>query len=1003
MEKRNIYIGLDVGTVSVKAAALIPQGCTVSLEKNGLFKKNRIIRKQGRNAVLYTGPYIRHAGKAQKYVNRMIRETERLAGSSENITIVCTGSGAKEGIKAYKAKYYNEFKSVAAGIAYLYPSVHTIFEIGGEKSKYILLKKYNDGTVSIADYERNGECAAGTGSFLDQQAKRLEFSIEEAGDIILSAGRNPMIAGRCSVFAKSDMIHAQQRGYKPEEVLKGLAEAIVRNFQGTITKGKAVIPNAAFIGGLAYNNGVVEEIRKQFGLNEETCIVPKEHAYIGAAGAVLNEFFEQGANGKVLYKSRNETGYPKSEKLSTERVRIIKENTVKPQEGRNYFLGIDVGSISTNFAVIDEKGNLVSGLYTMTKGRPVEVVKEGLSQIYSDLAIECEITGAGTTGSGRELIGHLIGADAVKDEITAHKTGAQFVADKYLGKKVDTIFEIGGQDSKFISISDGVVTDFSLNDACAAGTGSFLEEQAKKLELDIKGEFENLALRGEKPIKMGERCTVFMEKEIDLYLQKDIPIENIVAGLALSVVQNYLNRVVKKRKIGNTIFFQGGTAYNKSVAAAFSTVLNKEIIVPPFNGIIGAIGAALLAKENKRNGKKSSFRGWNLDDVTYSEREFICKGCSNNCTVKECIVNGEKSYWGDKCSVKYRKASKNGKQSPIASLFDIRSEIMSGIIERSGNNKVMREEGICIPNTLFLIDKMPFWYTYFKKLGFNVKIGEKSSGNMGTMGIEISASDPCYPVQLSLGHLYNACKNHDGYVFYPNVINEYDPTDSVSSFICPWGQTLPLVAQNTTAFSNVKDRLLYPNIQFREGNEFVQGQLLQFMKQFKVSKNENREAVCEAYKAQKYFADTMKQKGREALRILDETGRPFILLAGRPYNMYDFELNMHIPNKLASQYGVPVIPMDCLDYDHVSINEINDHMFWNYGRRILQAAKYARELKGSHIIYISNFKCGPDSYIRHYMEEAAGGPYLFLQLDSHANDAGVMTRIEAYLESKKLI
>jgi len=1001
-KNKKIIIGIDIGTVSIKGALLVPEKIEINISLLPGVKKVRDVKLNNRLYNLFLTPYKRHSGKANIELKKIISNISENV-NPDNFEVCFTGVGAKEGLKHFSGFYVNEFQAAAQGVGSLYPDVKTIFEIGGEKSKYLLIQRFGNGDFAIEDYEKNGECAAGTGSFFDQQAERLEVSVEDTGKMILSVNRSPKIAGRCSVFAKSDMIHAQQRGYKPNEVLKGLAEAIVRNFAGNITKGKDIIPKVAFIGGLAFNRGIVESLKEHFNLDEGNLIVPIEHASMGAVGAAISGIKKSTKKRKrKIYNFLNEEKYPVSRKLSTEKVEILSQDKID-FNGNEFYLGIDIGSISTNFALINEKGELLAGLYKMTAGKPIKVVQESMREMFEEVGKDLKLSGVGTTGSGRELVGHLIGADVVKDEITAHKTGAQFVADKYIGKKVDTIFEIGGQDSKFISISDGVVIDFSLNDACAAGTGSFLEEQAKKLGIDIKNQFADMALKAEKPVKIGERCTVFMEKEIDIYLQKDIELENIVAGISLSVVHNYLNRVVKKRKIGETIFFQGGTAYNKSVAAAFSTVLDKKIIVPPFNGIIGAIGAALLAKQKNTN-KSTKFRGWDLREVNYKEREFVCKSCSNHCTVKEFTVEGEKSYWGDKCSVKYRKTSKSGKKSPIDSLFLEREKYIEEIIQNNKQcNSIINEE-IYIPYTLFNIDKMVFWHTYFSNLGFKVIKGEKSSSVTGNRGIEVSAADPCFPVQLSLGHLVDAFEKNSSYVFYPNVINEQDFTDSDSSYICPWGQTLPLVAKHTPALSKYRNRLLYPNVQFREGEKIVDKQLFESIgKKFRIKRKLHSDAVLKAFKAQDLLYRKIIDKGSRAVRIINDAERPFILLVGRSYNMYDFELNLHIPDKLENIYGVPVVPMDFIPFRNEDISEINDHMFWNYGKKILQAAKYSRKLENCHIIYISNFKCGPDSYIRHYMEEAAGEPYLFLQLDSHANDAGVMTRIEAYLESKEII
>ena len=340
----------------------------------------------------------------------------------------------------------------------------------------------------------------------------------------------------------------------------------------------------------------------------------------------------------------------------------------------NAYMGIDIGSVSTNLVVIDDEGRVIKEIYTKTDARPVEVVTKGLQDIYAEIGARLDLRGVGTTGSGRELIGELCGADIITDEITAHKTGADFIGRK-IGRQVDTIFEIGGQDSKFISLQDGIVVDFAMNEACAAGTGSFLEEQAEKLGINIIGEFAELALSSQAPIRLGERCTVFMERDVMAYQQRGARRDDLVGGLAFSIATNYLNRLVRERTVGDTIFFQGGTAYNDAVAAAFSQILDKEIIVPPHNGVMGALGMALLARERvQRTGEPSSFRGWDLGEVDYTVVDFVCKACSNECDVRQFTIEGQKTYWGDKCSDRYRKPAKVDKEPVIADLVAYREE-----------------------------------------------------------------------------------------------------------------------------------------------------------------------------------------------------------------------------------------------------------------------------------------------------------------------------------------
>ncbi len=658
-----ITLGIDVGTVSAKWALVGPAERLKELARAGAdvvgdihpFPPDPLM-------AIAVSDYRRVQGRPLDVVTDHLRGLFAHVDPAELKGIMITGSAGKMVGKALGIPFENEFRAAATGIGKLYPDITNIFEMGGENSKFIKIS--SDGDVTgIVDYETNGDCAAGTGSFMDQQSSRLRFGIEDVGEIILATGRAPKIAGRCSVFAKSDMIHAQQKGYKPEEVLKGLSEAVARNFKSNIAKGKDVHGKTAFIGGVALNRGVAESIRSTFELSEDDFFIPAECAFIGAIGAAIISLrsgngYDPHTFAKKLGGGDEDGGeaFPSLSRLDREKVRFLRDRVDDYSfDGKQLpvdaYLGIDVGSVSTNLALIDREGKVIREIYLRTRARPIEVVNEGLAMLKEDVGDLVRIRGVGTTGSGRELIGELIGADTINDEITAHKTGATFIGENLIQKRVDTIFEIGGQDSKYICIEDGVVVDFTMNEACAAGTGSFLEEQAGKLDVQIKGEFAERALSARFPLRLGERCTVYMEQDVSAYMKRGAGKDDIIAGLAYSVVQNYLNRVVRGRKIGEVIFFQGGTAYNDAVAAAFSEVLGREIIVPPYNGVIGAIGVALLALEKVTAlDISTAFRGYDLSAIDYEIREFTCKGCTNYCDIQEFRVEGQSTYWGDKCS-----------------------------------------------------------------------------------------------------------------------------------------------------------------------------------------------------------------------------------------------------------------------------------------------------------------------------------------------------------------
>lgn len=1016
-----LTLGIDIGCISLKAA-LVGEPADAGLfadlrtRADALFETADGAPREVAGRPLLVTRYRRIKGSPAEAASALLDDLRAVLPEDAVGGVRVTGSGGRLVSEALGAAFENEFKAIAHGVAALHPEARTVFEMGGETSKFIRLDLDGgdpDGglRVGIADYQTNGDCAAGTGSFMDQQASRLLYDIEEVGDIVLGAGKAASIAGRCSVFAKSDMIHAQQKGYQPPEVLRGLCDAVMRNFKGTITKGKVVEPPVVFIGGVAANKGAVRALREAFDLGEGDLVVPAFHAAVGAIGAALLEAERAARRRQPLRLADLDpgrlpaAGFPTLAPLSMDRVLLLRdmETTVPPPPpGQRVpaFMGIDIGSVSTNFAVIDADGNVLKEIYTKTDARPVEVVSAGLAEIERELGDRIELLGVGTTGSGRELIGELTGADIVTDEITAHKTGADFIGRK-IGRQVDTIFEIGGQDSKFISLQDGVVVDFAMNEACAAGTGSFLEEQAEKLGISIVNEFARMALGSRAPIRLGERCTVFMERDVMAYMQRGARREDLVAGLAYSIATNYLNRVVRERHIGDVIFFQGGTAYNDAVAAAFSQILGKEIIVPPHNGVMGALGMALLARErHQRTGEPTTFRGWDLEKVDYTVVDFVCKGCSNHCDVRQFTIEGRKTYWGDKCSERYRKPAKVDRQPVIPDLIAFREERLLAPYEAARERVPASAPTVGLARAMYTYDRLPFWSTFFAELGLRPLLSPESDRQIREDGVELSVAEPCFPIRVAHGHVKWLFDAGADFVFVPNQINEETEFPQYNSHACPWGQTLPFVIRAAGGLAEHRERILCPRVRFRDGREGLLRDLRPMAAQLGADLPRLRAALAAAEAAQAEFRAALQAAGEEALALLEEHGEKGIVLIGRPYNLFDKGINMDIPRKLRKFYGVNVIPLDFLPLRGIDISPVVPNMYWNYGRKILQAATFVRDRDHLHLIYMTNFKCGPDSYIKHYVRAASGKPLLTLQFDEHQNDAGAMTRCEAYLDSK---
>ncbi len=1023
------YIGLDAGSVAVKIIVLADKGNILD------------------------SAYLRHKGRPLHVTLELLKKAaNQLSGQDTSLSL--TGSAGRLIGTILGITPVNEVVAHAYATRKLYPKVKTIIELGGEDSKLIFL---DQDSFSAKDFAMNSVCAAGTGSFLDQQAERLNLSIEEFSKLSLESLKPPRIAGRCSVFAKSDMIHLQQIATPVADIAAGLCFAVARNFKGSIAKGRILEKPVSFQGGVAANKGMGRAFMEIFAIDD--LFIPKEFALMGAIGAawkdkdsdrfhdfnlsMLEDFIDSEKPQDKGYSPLIVPGGDFPERhLKDCNALCVTSNEFKDKDSSRVthhrsritaFLGVDIGSISTNLAVIDEQCNVIAKRYLMTAGRPIEAVKQGLEEIRREVGDRIAIAGVGTTGSGRYMIADYIGADIAKNEITAQATAAAFI-----DKDVDTIFEIGGQDSKYISLKNGVIVDFEMNKACAAGTGSFIEEQAEKLNISVKGEFQEIALSAKNPCRLGERCTVFMENSLMANLQKGLPKEDLLSGLAYSIVQNYINRVVCKRHIGDKIFFQGGVAFNKAVVAAFENYLGKKVIVPEHHDVTGAIGMALIAKEcmnGRGNGRESRqdllekrrithhplpitlFKGFEAAQRPYEVSSFECKGCSNICEINRINVQGEKDhlYYGGRCE-KYD-VRKKSVRTDLPDLFAFRDEMLwqahndrkdrnALCVTRNGlkdekfpdASRVTRHASrgkIGIPFIFYFHDLLPYWTTLFWELGLEVVVSPKTERSIIDLGNETILAETCFPVKAAHGHIAHLIHQKVDAVFVPSFIDLNTETDPAKTGLaCPYTQAIPYMAK--TAFPNTT--FIMPAIRLSRGRNNLKRELMASLKQFNISSSEMAAAMTAAEKMQEAFAGAIKAKGREVLSALNEKA---LVIVGRAYNSFDKGMNLDIPKKI-NNLGVLTIPMDFLDLEQEDIRKDWPNMYWKSGQRILSAARIIASNPLLDAIYIGNFSCGPDSFIlKFFEEEMAGKSYLHLELDAHSADAGAMTRCEAFLDSIK--
>jgi len=986
---RTVHIGFDVGSIAAKLVVLDASG--------------EMIEEH----------YQRHLGQPVKVALELFEDALSRYGASSIATLAGTGTSGRLVCQLMDARFINELSCQAAAVRKLVPPARTIIEMGGQDSKLIFLSADPEDLSGIEDFAMNTACAAGTGSFLDQQASRLGLDISQLGQLALKSEVPPRVAGRCSVFAKSDMIHLQQQAAPMHDIVAGLCFGLARNLKSNLGKGKEFARPMVFCGGVAWNLGVVRAMREVFEAEGEgELLVPDRHALTGAIGAALIASREWdrkscvevnlhplreylGSHKTIGHRLAKLTvpgrGYPEMKTYADEVL-----TNLEPGKKVPVYLGIDVGSISTNVAVIDEQNRVLAKAYLMTAGQPLEAVRTGLAMVGEVVDGKVEVKGVATTGSGRYLTGDFVGADTVVNEITAQATAAAFI-----DPQVDTIFEIGGQDSKYISLENGVVVDFEMNHACAAGTGSFLEEQAERLGINIKAEFGDLALQSEHPIRLGERCTVFMESDLLNYQQQGARTDDLVAGLSYSIVANYLNRVVGRRKVGNRIFFQGGTAFNKGVVSAFEAVTGKEITVPPHHEVTGAIGVAMLARRyiEQHGGGVSTFRGFDISHRKYEVRSFECSHCPNNCEIKEVILEGsDPLYYGSRCD-RYNIKKDEDHDADMPDLFRERQEML----EKYGRAR-RKPRGdrptVGIPMMLSNYQLLPFWGTLFDELGFDPIISAASTKKLIRRGVEVVLSQPCFPVKVAFGHVLDLLDKKVDYLWLPSVVSMEREEPEINNQLCPYVQTIPYQVRAAVDVARYDTHFIDLPVRFQDGWGELVRCLRPLCRILAVSKGRLVQAMRDAWQAQKSFEHHCRTRGNEILEGLRSEDRAMVLVS-RPYNGCDTGVSLDIPGKLR-KLGVLTIPMDFLDLTGSSHAryQAKDGMYWKYGQRIIKSAKIIRNDPRLYAIYLSNFSCGPDSFICSFFKDIMGRkPYLMLEIDEHSADAGVVTRLEAFLES----
>jgi predicted CoA-substrate-specific enzyme activase len=993
MQSDSYYVGIDAGSVSL----------------------NAIVINQDKK-IIDEAPYKRHMGRVEEEALFLIQDLQGRLGQENILAFAFTGNHGQKISERAGGFYEFETISQVLGTLFLRPDAGAIISMGGQDTALFQIHHDPKGW-ELEYFNTNGPCASGTGSFIDQQAQRLATSIyssEKDGsknqidriltDFItlgLRSAKPANVACRCTVFTKSDMIHLQNKGERLEDIIYGLHVGNARNYMSTIVSNRILENPILFVGGLSLNELQVRAFRAYF----PELLVPPHNTSVGALGVALHAL-ELGIRNRLNLKalesgeSADQEKLPTAPKLEIRETRFPEDNDLPGvvfNRKMPVYLGIDIGSTTTKYAVVTEDRQIIDKHYVHTQGKPIEVTQKLLKRISDLLGDRVEILGVATTGSGRNVVGDFLNADLIIDEITAHARGAVEI-----DRTIDTIFEIGGQDSKYISITHSNPLDFDMNKVCAAGTGSFLHELANKHGINIVGEFQEIALSSDGPVKLAERCTVFMESDLVSYQQKGVPREDLIGGLCYAIVHNYLNRVVGKRKIGRRVMFLGGPSLNKGVVAAFEDVLGRGLIVPKHREVLGAFGAAVCLQEKiaMEKRKKSTFRG--LASAIEDRMDYAEKGCSadlnchNQCKLKIYDFDGRKSVWGGECG-RYEVIRSKGKKQE--DLFKVREEMwasaLSGVFEELKGKPLMEVEGrptVGMQRSLYTLQTGVMWAHFFDRLGYRLVLTPSTNSQISSSGIESMTAETCYPVKVSHGHV-KELMGKTRFLFLPSIVTMPTPTDRERGFFCPLVQANQYMVR--AALGLEMEAVLNPVIHLKYDLSTLALELTEQMAgKIGRSRRQIKKALEVGLERQSQFAQDLLRKGKEVLEAHDPS-EPMVVVTGRPYNLHDERLNLRMGQNLA-KIGMAAMPMDFIDVSSVDLSDF-PNMYWGIGAQILRAAKFVRSRPNFFGLHITNFSCGADSFIEHFykyiMQEK---PYLILELDEHSAVAGVMTRLEAF-------
>ena len=1029
-ENKNVLrIGIDVGSTTVKLA---------------------VIDKTSRKLLYHV--YKRHNARQLETVRELLEELRRQY-PAEKFRIAVCGSGGKPVAEAMKQHFVQEVVANAAAVQNLYPDARTAIELGGQDAKVIFFSYDEDRKeLSASDMRMNGSCAGGTGAFLDEMAALFHIKPEELNSLAAKGKNVYEISGRCGVFAKTDIQPLLIQGAKRQDVALSIFHAVAKQTIGGLAQGLELLPPIIFEGGpLTFNDTLIKVFAERLGLENKDIIIPEHPETIVALGTAMavDELYPDEADETDLSEAiarleayvredhkegmTAEPFFENEEALNKFRLRhdvelgavtdIKKEKPDK--ESINVYIGIDSGSTTSKAVIMSEDGRVLDRFYYNNNGEPLKAVKRGLIEIadkYEEAGIELNVLGVGTTGYGEMMLAGALRADFHCVETVAHAAGClNFVPD------ASFILDIGGQDMKAIRIRNGVVTDIALNEACSSGCGSFLENFAASLGMSV-GEIAEAAFRSKAPAKLGSRCTVFMNSAIINEQRNGKKPDDIMAGLCRSIIENVFTKVIRisdVSELGNKVVVQGGTFRNLAVLRAIEEYLGQEVVLAPYPGEMGALGAALSCRhmiETKgyADGVKSSFIGFDaMRAFDYSiDTGVACTGCANRCSRTILKFNNGDSYiTGNRCergaavdddeTAKLKAIELAEKREAVPDVMRLREQLL---FKKYPYRQVSEEKNktIAIPKVVEFWDSAPFWSTFFGSLGFKLIFSSGSNQKQYEAGIKYLASDTvCFPAKLVHGHIAELAEKDPDRIFMPYIMHmppEY--TGEKSVHVCPVLMGYPLVVRNFQ--SPDKDTSIVfdtPEFHWFTENDRERQIIDYAVNVLAVSRRQAADAFAEGKKAIDSFKLQLSEAGRKAEEYARSKGTFAVVLAGRPYHT-DSYIN-HSLSRMFTSRGIPVLTVDSVPglYD-AKLKASRAEITNDFHARMIGGAMAAAKSDVLEYVQIVSFGCGHDAIlsdeITRIMSKAAGKAPLILKLDESEASGALGIRVKSFIETVSL-